>query len=41
MEVDFSLTGKRVVDVLDRLVGVFGLPKTIRVDNGTEFTSKG
>jgi putative transposase len=40
VEVDFSLTGKRVVEVLDRLGRVYGLPKTIRMDNGTEFASK-
>lgn len=40
VEVDFSLTGKRVVEVLDRLGRTYGLQKTIRVDNGTEFCSK-
>jgi putative transposase len=40
VEVDFSLTGRRVAEVLDRLGRVYGLPKTIRVDNGTEFCSK-
>jgi putative transposase len=40
VEVDFSLTGKRVAKVLERLGRVYGLPKTIRVDNGTEFCSK-
>jgi putative transposase len=40
IEVDRSLTGKRVVEVLNRVAFERGLPKTIRVDHGTEFTSK-
>jgi putative transposase len=40
IEVDQSLTSKRVVEVLERLGKSFGLPKSIRVDNGTEFSSK-
>lgn len=40
VEGDFSLTGKRVVEVLDCLGRVNGLPKAIRVANGTEFASK-
>jgi putative transposase len=40
IEVDRSLTGKRVVEVLNRISFERGLPKTIRVDHGTEFTSK-
>jgi putative transposase len=40
IEVDFSLTGKRVVEVLERLKFSYGLPKTIKVDNGSEFISK-
>lgn len=40
LEVDFSLTGERVVEVLERLAKTSGLPKSIRVDNGTEFASK-
>jgi putative transposase len=40
VEVDSSLTGKRVAEVLDRLGRVYGLPKSIRVDNGTGFCSK-
>lgn len=40
IEVDFSLTGQRVVEVLDRLKGTCGLPKVIKVDNGSEFISK-
>jgi putative transposase len=40
IEVDFSLNGKRVVEVLERLKLTVGLPKTIKVDNGSEFISK-
>lgn len=40
VEVDYSLTGKRVVEVLERLKDTCGLPKTIKVDQGSEFISK-
>lgn len=40
IEVDFSLTGKRVVEVLERLKFSHGLPNTIKVDNGSEFVSR-
>jgi putative transposase len=40
IEVDFSLTGQRVVEVLERLKVTHGVPKTIKVDNGSEFISK-
>lgn len=40
IEVDFSLTGRRVVEVLEGLKVSVGLPKTIKVDNGSEFNSK-
>lgn len=40
IEVDVSLTGFRVGQVLDRLRDTRGLPKMIVCDNGTEFTSK-
>jgi len=40
IEVDFSLTGKRVVEVLERLKVTHGLPTTIKVDQGSEFISK-
>ena len=33
-------TGERVAEVLDRIGRGRGLPERIRVDNGTEFTSK-
>jgi putative transposase len=40
IEVDRSLTGQRVVEVLQTVAFERGLPRTIRVDHGTEFTSK-
>jgi putative transposase len=40
IEVDTSLTGQRVVRVLERLSQMRGLPEYIRVDNGPEFISK-
>lgn len=40
IEVDFSLTGRRVVEVLSRLAHEQELPKVIQCDNGTEFTSQ-
>jgi putative transposase len=40
IEADFSLPGRRVTAVLDRLATTRTLPKTITVDNGTEFISK-
>ena len=39
IEVDFSLTGDRVVRVLSRLAADRGLPPTLKFDNGSEFTS--
>jgi putative transposase len=40
IEVDRSLTGARVVAVLERLAAQRGLPKVLQVDNGPEFTSQ-
>jgi putative transposase len=40
LAVGVSMTGRRVVEVLRRLAVVRGLPEVIRVDHGTEFTSK-
>ncbi len=40
IEVGQSLTGQRVVSVLNRLKGTHGLPQRISVDNGPEFISK-
>ncbi|MDP9052410.1 MAG: DDE-type integrase/transposase/recombinase [Acidobacteriota bacterium] len=37
LEVDTSLTGKRVVAVLERLSDTRGLPLSITVDHGPEF----
>ena len=40
IEVDRSLTGERVVAVLERLALTHGRPKRLAVDNGPEFISK-
>ena len=40
IEVDTSISGERVVRVLDRIVEARGLPEAITVDNGPEFRSK-
>ena len=40
IEVDTSITGQRVVRVLDRLRETHGLPQALVMDNGPEFTSK-
>ncbi len=40
LEVDFSLTGAKVVAALDRAAATYGLPRSITVDNGSEFFSK-
>lgn len=40
IEVDNSLTGTKVAQVLNRLIETRGLPKSITIDNGTEFTSR-
>lgn len=40
IEVDTSLTGRRVVTVLERLAESRGLPKSVTVDNGPEFAGK-
>jgi len=40
IEVDTSLTGRRVDAVLDRLAHLRGLPKSITVDHGAEFEGK-
>jgi putative transposase len=39
-EVDTSLSGQRVVRVLEQVVQEHGLPAVLRVDNGPEFRSK-
>lgn len=38
-EIDFSFPSLRVIQVLQRLASVRGLPTTIKSDNGGEFTS--
>jgi putative transposase len=40
IEIDTSLSTKRVIRVLKRIIIRRGKPKVIRVDNGPEFTSK-
>lgn len=40
IEVDFSLPSARVVRVLNELIWKYGLPESLRVDNGPEFISK-
>jgi putative transposase len=40
IEVDTSLGGARVVNVLERLEETRGLPEAITIDNGPEFTGK-
>ena len=40
IEVDTSITGPRVVRVLEKLAHTRGLPTEIVTDNGTEFTSR-
>jgi len=40
LEADRSLTGKRVVECLDRLAWFQGKPESITVDNGSEFCSR-
>lgn len=39
IEIDTSLTSKRVIRTLSRVIEQRGLPKTLRCDNGPEFTS--
>ena len=34
------MPGKQVTQVLDRAVALYGLPKAIQVDNGSEFAGK-
>jgi putative transposase len=40
IEVDRSLPGLRVVRVLDRLAAIVGLPNTLVMDNGPEFSGR-
>ena len=40
IEADLTFPGKRVVEALNRAIERYGKPKTICVDNGTEFTGR-
>jgi putative transposase len=40
IEVDTSLSSKRIIRTLERVIENRGKPKTVRTDNGPEFTSK-
>jgi putative transposase len=40
IEVDYSLTGRRVVEVLERVSSSYGQPQVIKCDNGPEFVSR-
>lgn len=40
IEIDTSLSSKRVIRILDRIIEMRGKPEAIRADNGPEFTSK-
>ena len=39
IEVDTSITGKRLIQIFERLLLERGLPDVLRVDNGPEFLS--
>lgn len=38
--IDFSFPSVKVIECLERVFSIFGTPKSIRTDNGPEFTSK-
>jgi putative transposase len=40
LEARFGFSGQAVAEALDRRVAVYGAPRSITVDHGTEFTSK-
>ncbi len=40
IEIDTSLSAKRVIRTLQQIIGYRGKPRMIRTDNGPEFTSK-
>ncbi|RDI58551.1 integrase-like protein [Microvirga subterranea] len=40
IDVRFRYTGADVVATLNRVTGIYGVPQTIRVDNGPEFVSR-
>jgi len=39
IDVERSMTGDGIVNVLERLIAIHGAPKSVRMDNGTEMTS--
>jgi putative transposase len=39
IEVERSMTGDDIVNVLERLIAIHGAPEFVRMDNGTEMTS--
>jgi len=39
IEVERSMTGDDIVNVLERLIAIHGAPECVRMDNGTEMTS--
>lgn len=40
IEVDISISSRRVISTLDWVIDINGMQEVIRVDNGPEFTSK-
>lgn len=40
LEMSFSFPSRSVVAVLDEVAAIYGYPKYLRIDNGTELTSK-
>jgi putative transposase len=40
IEIDISLSSKRIIRILERVILERGKPSVIRTDNGPEFTSK-
>ncbi len=40
IEIDTSLSSKRIIRTLERVIENRGVPKSVRTDNGPEFTSK-
>ena len=40
IEIDTSLSSKRIIRTLERIIAHRGKPKTIRTENGPEFASK-
>jgi putative transposase len=40
LELSFSFAGRSVIAILDEVAALYGYPKYLRIDNGTELTSK-